>query len=123
MSEQRNMLKLKRIFEYFEGLARDPKPYIYPVTPETLFSHSQALATGVILSIDTLTSHDLISARQHANRLRGWQSRATGVYMEMREKGYDDTAIIQELVQVEIKMWEILDQWEKENMSKIGKSE
>lgn len=116
MPEQVNRLNLKAIVSYFEDLSGRPHLFIHPVSAEAFRSHSMSLMRGVELSVDTLVARDFVNARQHASTLNGWQNNAFGPIMEIREKGYSEEEILQELIRIEIKMWQILAQWEKENL-------
>ena len=110
-----NRLYIERLINDLEKLRSNPKLYLQPVTPEALFSHLSSLALGVMLTTDVLQPGDFINARREANRISGWQSRATGPHVEMREKGMTDEQIIDEQVNVEIRMWRILEEWQVEN--------
>ena len=106
------MVKIERIFVELENIRKQPILHIHPVTLEALFNHLQSLARGVMLVANTLTWDDFVSARQTANEVQGWQNRATGPYVEMREKGMSDKEIIEKMLDVEIVMWRILGQWQ-----------
>jgi hypothetical protein len=120
MSLACNQLNSKRILDHYAALRLNPPLYLQPVTPEAFFMHAMGLTRGVELTIGTLTFNDFVDARRHANMSCGFESRATSPAVEMREKGYSDDEILLNLISIEIRMWQILEQWEKENLSKAG---
>ncbi|MCC7308426.1 MAG: hypothetical protein IT173_12740 [Acidobacteria bacterium] len=101
-----------------EQIRKNPKLHVQPVHPDNLYRHLASMARGAMLSTDTLTSGDFVNARREANRICGWQSRACGPHLEMKDKGVPEEKIIENLLDIEVKMWEILAQWEKENLSR-----
>jgi len=111
------MLIVKRFIDNIEAIREHPGLHVQPVTPEALYNHLSSLTWGAMLSTDTLSFGDFTNARQEANRACGWESRACGPHIEMREKEIPDEKIIENLLDVEIKMWQILDQWQRENLS------
>ena len=66
---------------------------------------------------ETLTFGDFVNARRAANRICGWEDRATGAYVEMREKSIPDDKIIENMIDIEAQMWRILRDWESENLA------
>ena len=122
MIRHTNSLASDSILKYFEKLRQSPHLYFQPITPEAFLSHAMSLMTGVRVSTDTIAYDDYVSARQHAVKIHGWQNNAFGPHIDMREKGYSDEEILPELIRIEIKMWQILDQWEKENMLKLAET-
>jgi hypothetical protein len=115
------MLNIDRLVNDLESLRAHPHLHIQPVTPEVMFSHLRSVARGVMLATDSLTRSDFVNARRQANRNCGWEDRATGPHVEMREKGMSDEEILEEQVKVEIKMWRILDAWQRENRRTVDK--
>lgn len=112
------MINLERIINELEDIRAQPMLHVQPVSPEALFSHLLSVARGVWLCCNYLNRNDFVSARRHANQLRGWEDRSTSPYAEMREKKIAEPEILDEMISIEVEMWKILDQWQNENIAK-----
>jgi hypothetical protein len=109
------MIEIKRIISDLQEIKKKPNMYIQPVSSDMLVCFLNGLERGVLLSDRSLTFHEIAQARQEANQVRGWKNIPRNASHEMREKNICDKDIIQELIEIEIEMWRIL---EKNNETK-----
>ena len=71
--------------------------YVQPVEVATVQSYLHGLETGCALGGLAVSREVYLQAAA----ARGWKFRATGIVWHMRAKGFDDAAVIRELVAVQ----------------------
>ncbi len=108
------MTHFERIISELETMKHRLNMFIQPQTPEILQCYLNGLGRGVMLSFTSLIFDDYVNARRASNKQRGWKLRSKSPLYEMREKGISEDEIVQELLEIEIQMWKILEYWEKE---------
>lgn len=89
--------------------------HIQPVTPEVLKCYLSGMERGVMLSVESSTFNDFVSAGRAARKIRGWAEQPIHLIHQMRAKEMTEEAIIQELLEIEIQIYKILEHWENEN--------
>jgi hypothetical protein len=109
------MIKIDRIISDLQDIKKHPNMYIRPVTPEVLECYLIGLERGVMLSVESSTFNDFVSAGRAARKIRGWQEQPIHLIHQMRAKEMTEDAIIQELLEIEIQIYKILEHWENGN--------
>jgi hypothetical protein len=109
------MIEIDRIISDLEEIKKRPNMYIQPVLSDMLVCFLNGLERGVLLSEKSLTFHEIAQARQEANQIRGWKNIPRNASHEMRERNICEIDIIKELVEIEIEMWKLLQEWNDKN--------
>lgn len=99
--------KIERIIEQLENIKTRPAMCIgntEDVEALIHFFHGYSAAIFIIEG-DRMPTLDVYHETQ---RRRGWQISALGIVPEMKEKGFSDAEIVQELITIEIEAWKTL---------------
>jgi hypothetical protein len=106
--------KIDKIIEFLQQVKKRPQMYIES-NDDTEKTHIflWGIMLGVILSLN-LDFSDCISNRGKATNKRGLEYNALGIAKELTGKGYDNSQIVIEQIEIEIEMWKIFrDSFEK----------
>lgn len=106
------MIEFNQIIDDLETMKERPNWFINPVTPEILFCYLMGLQRGVFLSQKQIEFHDFVEAHRLATHDYGLKSATMPAYREMRVNGISEGDIIQSMLEIEIRMWQILQQLE-----------
>ena len=95
--------------EYLENVSKRLHCFIFPVTRENLKSFTDGFNLGYVLSHSELQFQDISDAWIEVIIARGWQVNARGVQKEMEKRGMSEHEILDELMQIEIHVWKLLE--------------
>lgn len=104
---------MQKIIDELENIKLRTWGYIQPVSPEMLVCYLSGLQNGIVLSSELLTFHDCVEAFKKSTVFRGWDSRASHPFHEMREKGVPEDEIISEILELELQKWKLLEEDKK----------
>src|SRR5437868_5405661 len=96
--------------EYLEHVSKKLNLYINPVTQQNLKSFTDGFTLGYVLADGRLDYHDVVNAWQQVVAARRWEVNALGPHKEMEERGMSEKEIINELLQIEIQVWKLLEE-------------
>lgn len=102
------------IIEDLKTIKSRPYAFINPVTPEMLKCFISGLVRGYLLT-NFITYEDYRHASKQSIFSRGWKIKSTSPYHEMQEKNMPENEIIEELLDIEIETWKILESESTEN--------
>jgi|GEM_PF-2147195 len=97
--------KETNITKYLDEVRQRLQMFIDPVTPEMLKCFLDGFWAGCLATNDKLDVYDRIRFSMQVISERGWEVCSTSVAKEMRERGIDEEAIIEEMLQIEIDIW------------------
>ena len=92
----------KTISELLEFVKNRPVMYIGAKTPELLVVFLHGFYLGLNWTCD---AESLVSTKRQVTEERGWDSRNTISWAEMRESGLSDKKIVDELMTIEVESW------------------
>lgn len=99
--------KINKIIELLQNVKERPQMYVGSNDDtEKIHIFLWGVMLGVILSLN-IDFEDCISNRGKATRKRGFEYNALGISKELTEKGYDNSQIVIEQIEIEIEMWKI----------------
>jgi len=79
-----------------DSLAKRTAMYVAPVNADTVESYLNGLTQGLRVCGFAVS----VDASQRAAKARGWSGDATGVVGDMRNRQFDEVAIVQEIIAV-----------------------
>lgn len=97
------------IIEDLKIIKNRPSFFVYPTIPEMMECFLSGVVRGYLMT-NRLTYEDYRYAKKQAIFSHGWRIRSTSPYREMQDKNIPEETIIQELLDIEIKTWEILEE-------------
>lgn len=108
------MLEIEKIIDDLKKMKQRPMMLVTPLTPENASVFLAGMHRGVLLSQNVMTFGDFVHAYQFAIRIRGLEPTSLHPYRQLREKGMSEEEVVQEMLEIEIEMWRVLEKWENE---------
>ena len=93
--------KIQNILEIFHHMRKYPGMYFSTVTQADQFLRGFLIASQICLDLPSDTRH-----RATVTTERGWTWTSVNPWNEMRDQGLDEAAIIDEILAIEIEVWQ-----------------
>jgi hypothetical protein len=95
------MPSLDRILQLLETLKKQKDSFLYPLEVPTLETYLAGVRAGCA-AFGAEIPKDL---RRKVTEARGWKRTAAGPVAQMKEKGMDDEAVMDELIAIEMELF------------------